>query len=302
MSSSNSSNSSSTSSNSYSFPLIVFNFTNEAITEENPNCISANGLSIISVDKEMLNENVNLKQFNENKLYGTIAHYYTEYNIIVVSDPNLYVNKGNNRLIGDIKYRLKLPKQPTCVSYGVKDSDNMWYQKNSNCNNCKTIEELATFITKCDPNPNIPVNGKLTCGLICQTSDNRTGHVTVGYNIDLIKEKEYYDNLNGNIGSILVGQEIKFSSTKGEKVENGSVIYLPDLKLTDNTPFPHITCNTPIKAVLSSKIVEQFLANNFKFKLVDIDSTCKQDIDIQIEADPLIIDTKIVSWFKYYLN
>lgn len=286
-----------------SFPLIIFNFTNEKITLENPACIGTNGLSVMTVNKELLNENINQKHFNENKLYGTIADYYTSYDIIVVSEPNSYVTKGNNRLINDIKWRLKLEKtfQPTCVSLGVKDSDNMWYQKNNNCNKCSNIEQLSIFITKCGPNTHQATSGKLTCGLVCQTSDNRVGHVTIGYNIDLTKEQEYYGNLNGNVGAILLGQEIKFSTTKNNKTENGSVIYLPDLKLPD-TPFPHITCNTPIKAVLSSKIAEQFLASNLKFKLADIDATCKQDTDVQIEADSSVIDTKIVSWFRYYLG
>lgn len=271
-------------------PIIIFNFTDSQIT--NQDC---NNLSCITVDTASLHENLNPKQLNENKLYGTIAHYFTIHDVIIVSNPNNYINKGTNRLINDIKWRLKLDKNyiPTMITLGVTKDASTWYQKNNNCISCNSLENLQTVISSCKKDDSLIPRGKLTCGLVGQTEDNRVGHITVAFNVDSKEEQELATNLAPNINTILPGIEIKFSA--------GSVIYFPDLKIT-NVQFPHITCNSNIKAVLSSKIVEQYLLGIFEFELSDIDPSCKQATMIQIDKDAVPIDVRIVSWYAYYLN
>jgi len=281
-------------------PIIIFNFSNEEINES-----LREDLRFITLNSRNLCENLNNKQFNDNKLYGTAAAYFTNYDIIVVNEPNEYISKGANRLLSDIKWKLKLDKEYkfNCIAFSVNDGDASWYNKNSNCSPCNSIENLKNILSSCTREYVRPhTKGKQTCGLTCRTSDNRVGHITCAFNVDTEKERELYNNLNNLIGTVKTCQEINFTTNKNGKVENGgSVIYLPDLTIQDVT-YSHITCNTTIKAVLSSNIIEQYLSNKLEFKLVDIDPTCKQDIIINIDNNIKNVDIQVIDWYNYYIN
>lgn len=284
-------------------PIIIFNFGETPITDED-----CNNLSTITVNQASLEENLNSKQLNENKFFGTISTYFTTYDVIIVpaEHGNSFINKGTNRLVNDLKWRLKLNKtfNPSIVAMDLPDNSSVWYTKDNNCVQCKGIDELRILMAKVVCNvEKITFGGNVTCGFICKTNDGRVGHITVAYNVTQDASNELLVN-NGvkYVGSTVSGIEISFSTISGSKISHGgSVISLPSLIL-EGVAIPHITCNTTIKSVLSSKIVAQYNESKFEFPLSDIDPNCKQPTIIHIMENTEDIDVNIVSWYCYYLN
>jgi hypothetical protein len=284
-------------------PIIVFNFTNSSITNADT------GLRTITVDDARLNENLNPKQLNENKFFGSIADYFSRNDVIVVpcDNGNSFINKGNNKVIGEIKWRLKLDKNyvPNCITVGLPKSAAVWYTKDNNCFRCPDLDEFRTKMATVtvDASNVLAFGGKVTCGLVCQTEDNKVGHVTVAYNITSTESDELLTKYGTpNIGSIIPSKEIKFSTVNGDKIApGGSVISLPSLTI-EGVAHSHITCNSTIKAVLSAKIVEQYEAGIFEFPLASIDPSCKQPTIIKIDKDATDLNIKVREWYCYYLN
>ncbi|ARF11082.1 hypothetical protein Hokovirus_4_56 [Hokovirus HKV1] len=248
-------------------------------------------------------ENSNL--YNISKFSGTVAKLLHYGNLVIVDDPDSFITKNNkNELLGNIYRKTDAKFNIYCCSKNI--INNICYKKYDLINDVNDLIISNHLATK---------QVKYTGG-INASFDNNTGHITTFYGISCPKEKEissFINNLLPQLNYNFQGQKINIE-TSNDNINfkaGGSVVYVPELinvfnnydpeKQMFNVQKPHITCNTTIKAVLSTEIINMFEKGISSFMLKDIEPNTKQILYIRLVRDN-DVSVKLTSYYSYLLD
>ena len=251
-----------------------------------PEIIPAN-VHVMNFDN--YHENANSLALSESKFAGSICLEILSGKVCGILNATRFITKNKKLSLVSGLSRVKninyVTDSELIMKLGIKsitkisDID----QLSQLVNNVASAEILANIKVSCGFNANFAINEKIY-----------NGHITVGYGITLDESLH-----RKNINSIIMGETTGY--VVGLKINNKDGGYVVKINCDiHDVPIPHITVNTDIKSVLSSKLLEKYIQGSLEFKLSDIDA-CKKDLDLCLCLVDSATKINIISWYEYMI-